>query len=208
MSDNHESRERLIESAKREFLEKGFAKASLRKITSDVGLTTGAVYFFFGDKNGLLEGVVGVAVQKLTSVLEEHFSHDTESDFAAYIHQKGDHNDLAEAIVDVIYDNYDEMMILLYRSAGSKYENFVDVLINRLDSSYIVMAERFAAMVQGKRVNRKMLHWLTHMQINAFLHMVEHEKDKKSAMHFIGPVMDLLIKAWMEYALEDDTETM
>ena len=204
MSDNNESRERLIECAKLEFLEKGFAKASLRKITSDAGLTTGAVYFLFKDKNGLFEGVVGGAVQKLTAVLKEHFTQDIESDFTAYIHQDGDHNDLAKAIIDVIYDNYDEMIILLDRSAGSKYENFIDDMINNIDSSYIAMAERFASMSPGKRVNRQMLHWLTHVQINAFVHMMQHEKDKQSALHFISPVMDLLVKAWIEYALEDD----
>ena len=204
MSDNNVSREKLIECAKKEFLEKGFTKASLRKITSDAGLTTGAVYFLFGDKNGLFEGVVGGAIQKLTAVLEEHFAEDVESDFTAYIHQDGDHNDLAKAIVDVIYDNYDEMTILLDRSAGSVYENFVDSMINRLDSSYIAMAERYAELMPGKRVNKPMLHWLTHVQINAFVHMMQHEKDKQSALHFISPVMDLLVKSWMEYALEDD----
>ena len=204
MSENNENREKLIECAKREFLEKGFAKASLRKITAEAGLTTGAVYFFFGDKNGLFEGVVGGAVNTLTSLIAEHFAEDVESDFTAYIHHAGDHNDFAKALVDVIYDNYDVMTILLDRSAGSKYENFVDGMIDRLYGSYIVMAERFAENVPGKRVNRQMLHWLTHVQINAFLHMMQHEKDKKGAMHFISPVMDLLIQAWVGYALEDD----
>jgi hypothetical protein len=152
----------------------------------------------------LFEGVVGEALTQLTSVLEEHFAHDTESDFAAYQQQDGDHDDFSEALVDVIYDHYDEMTILLDRSAGSKYEGFVDGIINRLDTSYIALAESYAACVPNKRVNRKMLHWLTHVQINAFVHMMQHEKDKASALRFIKPVMDMLIKAWMEYSLEDD----
>ncbi len=96
------------------------------------------------------------------------------------------------------------LTILLDRSAGSIYESFVDSMINMLDSSYIAMAERFAESMPGKRVNKPMLHWLTHVQINAFVHMMQHEKDKQSALHFISPVMDLLIKSWMKYALEDD----
>ena len=202
--DNNESRRRLIECARREFLEKGFVKASLRKISSDAGLTTGAVYFFFSDKNGLFEGVVGEALIQLMAVLDHHFTEDIESDFAAYVHKDGDHDEFTEMLVNVIYDHYDEMTILLDRSAGSKYEDFVDVIINRLDSSYISLAERYAAVMPGRRVNKKMLHWLTHVQINAFVHMMQHEKDKESALHFIKPVMDMLIKAWMEYSLEDD----
>lgn len=202
--NNSESREKLIECAKREFLEKGFAKASLRKITGDAGLTTGAVYFFFGDKNGLFDGVVGSALQKLMNVIETHFTQDTEEDFLAYKQQYGDHDEFAKQLVDVIYDNLDEMTILLKGSAGSKYEHFIDALIDRMDTVYIKMAERFAAVMPGKRVNRKMLHWLCHVQINAFLHMIEHEPDKESALGFICPVMDMLVKAWIDFALEDD----
>lgn len=203
-NENIESRTRLLECAKNEFLEKGFAKASLRKIAADAELTTGAVYFFFKDKNGLFEGVVGKAFFELKSVLEEHFSQDIESDLTAYNQHDGDHDDLAEALVDVIYDNYDEMTILLDRSAGSKYENVVDNIINELDCSYINLAERYAAAMPGKRVNKPMLHWLTHVQINAFIHMMKHESDKEKALRFIKPVMDMLIKSWMEYSLEDD----
>lgn len=203
-NDNIESRARLLECAKKEFLEKGFAKASLRKIAADAELTTGAVYFFFKDKNGLFEGVVGKALHELMSVLEEHFSHDIEADLTLYQQEDGDHDDFAESLVDVIYDNYDEMTILLDRSTGSKYENMVDNIINELDISYINLAERYAAMIPNKRVNKKMLHWLTHIQMNAFIHMMKHESDKESALKFIKPVMNMLIKAWMEYSLEDD----
>ena len=203
MSDNKESRAKLVECAKKEFLEKGYAKASLRKIAADAGLTTGAVYFFFGDKNGLFEGVVGEALQKLIGIIDTHFSNDMEEDFIAYKQQDGDHDEFAKQLVDVIYDNFDEMTILLNGAAGSKYEHFVDGIIDRMDKVYIQMAERFAAVMPGKRVNKKILHWLCHVQINAFLHMIEHEPDKESAMRFIRPVMDLMIKAWIGYALED-----
>lgn len=203
MSDNKESRAKLVECAKKEFLEKGYAKASLRKIAADAGLTTGAVYFFFGDKNGLFEGVVGEALQKLIGIIDTHFSNDMEEDFLTYKQQDGDHDEFAKQLVDVIYDNFDEMNILLNGAAGSKYEHFVDGIIDRMDKVYIQMAQRFAAVMPGKRVNKKILHWLCHVQINAFLHMIEHEPDKESAMRFIRPVMDLMIKAWIGYALED-----
>lgn len=46
MEKNKETKERLIESARAEFSEKGYTKASLREIGADAGVTTGAFYFF------------------------------------------------------------------------------------------------------------------------------------------------------------------
>lgn len=202
--DNKESRARLIECAKNEFLEKGFIKASLRKIAADAGVTTGAVYFFFKDKDGLLGGVIERALSDLMEVLDKHFAEDTETDLLSYQQQDGDHDEFAEKLVNVIYDNFDEMTILLERSAGSKYEGVVEQIIDKLDLVYVDMAERYAAVVPGKHANREMLHWLTHVQIDAFIHMMNHFTDRQEAMRFIKPCMDYLIKGWITYALVDD----
>lgn len=50
MGDELETREKLLKSALAEFSEKGYMKASLRKICADAGVTTGALYFFFRKK--------------------------------------------------------------------------------------------------------------------------------------------------------------
>ena len=200
-TDNNESRTRLIECAKKEFLEKGFAKASLRKIAADAGVTTGAVYFFFKDKDGLLGGVTEAALTSLMGVLEKHFAEDTETDLKSYQQQDGDHDEFAEELVNVIYDNFDEMTILLDKSAGSRFEGIVEEVIDRLDTSYMALAEQYAAAMPGKRVNRDMLHWLTHVQVDAFIHMMNHFPDREDDMRFIKPVMDYLIKGWITYAL-------
>ena len=41
-----ETKERLLSCAKKEFAAKGYAKASLRAICREAGVTTGALYFF------------------------------------------------------------------------------------------------------------------------------------------------------------------
>ena len=48
--NDYEKRKLLIEAAKKEFLEKGYNKASLRNICAKAGMTTGALYFFFDNK--------------------------------------------------------------------------------------------------------------------------------------------------------------
>lgn len=44
--------ERIIECARKEFLEKGYMDASLRTIATQAGTTTGSIYTRFKDKEG------------------------------------------------------------------------------------------------------------------------------------------------------------
>lgn len=74
LGEDKETKTRLIESARAEFAEKGYMKASLRKICADAGVTTGALYFFFKDKEDLFAAIVGRPLDELKAVLLEHFT--------------------------------------------------------------------------------------------------------------------------------------
>lgn len=204
MSINNESRERLLECAKKEFLEKGFAKASLRNICSQAGLTTGAVYFLFKDKNGLFEAVVSGPLSELMQLMQQHFAEEENADISAYSHVDGDHDLFAKQMVEMLYRNYDEMMILLEKSQGSQFEDLPDRVITMLDAVYMKTAQQYADAVPGKRVNKYMLHWLSHIQVDAFIHLLTHERDMHKALIKIKPVLDMLVRSWVEFILEDD----
>lgn len=46
MGADRETKEKLLASAKTEFMEKGYSKASLRKICANADVTTGGFVFF------------------------------------------------------------------------------------------------------------------------------------------------------------------
>ena len=74
MNDEKETRKKLQESAMQEFLEKGFMKASLRSICKNAGVTTGALYFFFQDKDDLFASLVKEPLANVYAVMEQHFA--------------------------------------------------------------------------------------------------------------------------------------
>ena len=76
MGDELETREKLLESAMAEFSENGYMKASLRKICADAGVTTGALYFFFKNKNDLFKAIVDKPLKELCRLLTEHYMQD------------------------------------------------------------------------------------------------------------------------------------
>lgn len=48
----------MLQSAQREFLDKGYEKASLRSIAQNAGVTTGALYVRFPNKSALFAALV------------------------------------------------------------------------------------------------------------------------------------------------------
>jgi AcrR family transcriptional regulator len=64
-------RERLLQAAKRLFAEKGYAHASIQEITTAAGVTKPMVYYYFDDKEALLEAIMVDAYARLDRRLAE-----------------------------------------------------------------------------------------------------------------------------------------
>ncbi|MCR4760371.1 MAG: TetR/AcrR family transcriptional regulator [Oscillospiraceae bacterium] len=204
MEKEYANREKLIACAKKEFLEKGFAKASLRSISAAAGMTTGAVYFFCKDKNGLFGAVVEEPLQKLMQAIHQHFSDDMKTDVSHFQHIDGDHDDFAALMISLLYADRDAFLILLDKSAGSSYEGIIDRFIGMIEQHNLALAQKYAAAFPGKRVNRYFLHWMAHVEINAYVHLLTHEADPECALREIKPVMNMMIEGWLAHILEDD----
>lgn len=211
MGEDRETKERLIESAKAEFAEKGYAKASLRKICAGAGVTTGALYFFFKDKEDLFTEIVGQPFDGLKEILLRHFADERDilksSDISEMKgHIDGGHDEIATALIHHLYSNYDAFMLLLTRAQGSKFEGCVDEIVEMTDNVYSAMAENMSGMLPNMRVNTYMRHWLTHMMIDAFIHLFTHERNEKKALSNMRKILNFLVKGWAEMILISDDE--
>ena len=202
MDNENERRENLIICAKKEFMEKGFEKASLRAISSAAGLTTGAIYFFFKDKNGLFGAVVDEPLQRIIKAITQHFSEDMETEIADFQHTSGDHDEFAEMMISALYADRDAMLILLEKSSGSRYEGIIDSFVEMIEKHNTALAKNYLAVFPDKLVNEYMLHWFSHVQINAFVHLLTHIDDKERALKEIKPVMDMLVETWLKFVIE------
>ena len=58
--------ERIIDAAKREFLDKGYVDASLRTIAAEADTSTNSIYVRFGDKEGLFSAIVEPVLSEMT----------------------------------------------------------------------------------------------------------------------------------------------
>lgn len=204
MDNNKETKERLIESARAEFSEKGYTKASLRKICASAGVTTGALYFFFKDKEDLFAAIVEQPFEELKKILLGHFTAEKEIPLSAiYEHIDGGHDELSAALIHQLYANYEAFMLLLTKSQGTRFERCVDEMVDMTDKTYRAMAEIMARQLPDKRINSYMLHWLSHMIIDAFIHLLTHEPNEKKAVIAMSRIMNFYVSSWIGMVFED-----
>ena len=62
-------KQKILECAKAEFMEKGFADASMRTIAEKAGFTTGILYSRFADKDEIFRGLVDDGASELYDYL-------------------------------------------------------------------------------------------------------------------------------------------
>ncbi len=193
------TRQLLIESAKKEFLEKGYNKASLRSICADAGLTTGALYFFFENKADLFAAIVDPPLNGLKQILFQHFKEDIEeaSKLDSFEGVDMDHSEISDRIVGHIYDNYDSFMLLLTASENTVYENVVDEFVTLVENSIPPMM----ASLKGYTYDKYMSHWMAHISIDAFIHVIEHERDVKKAKKRLRSILNYLVMGWVQLAM-------
>ena len=200
MKDERETKDELLISAKQEFLEKGYQKASLRNICKNAGVTTGALYFFFQDKEDLFASIVQPSLDRIIAMLSQHTKQE--------LMELQEHPDAQEdnmqddivaskAILDVLYGDYDNILLILTKSQGSRYEHCVDEFVDMLQQSYRVLSAEQAKRMGVKSPDDYTLHWVSHIQIDAFVQLILHEPDKVKALEHLDSILGYLLAGWM-----------
>lgn len=198
--EKDETKARIIAAAKEEFSQYGFEKSSLRRISSKANCTTGAVYFFFKDKDELFCEIANEVLEPMLKLLSEHIELDSENVIGSFEKNYQDEIELAEKLVDILYSHYEEALILLTNSSGSSLENVPDIIVEKIESEYGQLAKLYAKK-EGKTVDEYMVHWLSHLHVEAFIHLVIHEKDINLAKKRIRKIIVFLVKGWYECVL-------
>ena len=70
---SEETKTRLLQAATEEFAEFGYEKSSLRRICKNAEVTTGALYFFFQDKEDLFQSVIAPVTEPILQMMESHY---------------------------------------------------------------------------------------------------------------------------------------
>lgn len=184
-----------MEKAKREFLEKGYMKSSLRRICSEAGVTTGALYFFFKDKEDLFGALVDSFIAQLSGLLNQHFEEENAllSQIPGYEHSEGDHDHFAELLVRHLYDNYDVVILLIKKSQGSRYENFPDRITELLEKRYLSFLSEYAERHGLPAPEAFFVHFIIHTAVDSLVQLLLNEKDVERAVVIQKKLLEFVV---------------
>ena len=94
-------------------------------------------------------------------------------------------------------------MLLLTGAQESEYENTVDMIVDMTEQGFRISAEKAAARMPNCHVDEYMLHWITHISVDAYTHLLTHERCGKGKAPYVRRVMEFLIKIWFTMIVED-----
>ena len=193
---------KILDAAKKEFLEKGFMKASLRSICKQAGVTTGALYFFFEDKDDLFASLVQEPLAGVREAMERHFLEEKQAMEAGELFgeeaQEGDADDYQTTlnIVHELYRYRDRFRLLLEKSQGSSMEGAVDEIVRICEGHYRMLADMMQQHIGGEKISHDVIHWIAHMQIDVFVYAVTHIDTEAEAVRYMGHAVKYMVCGW------------
>ena len=190
--------ERLIESARAEFLEKGYDGASLRSIADRAGSSKGAIYIRYADKAELYAAVVRPAADGLIELLESTFTkfgRMSADEQETHMHSFAD--DGIAAMVDYIYDYYDDFKILACSGEESRSCALRDRVVEvETGTTYRYIEAVGNDAVEAGRLTPEIMHMINTACFTGIFEIVRHDMSREAAKHYVDRLCRFYRAGW------------
>ncbi len=180
---------RILNSGKKIFKDQGFEKANLRAICKESGVTTGAFYGHFDDKEALFSELV----EPIVSQIKKYYKMYEDKSFDIYIREtpitKDTINKILEskskgAIEMVLYffENKEIFELLIFGSYGTKYSNFLDEIVEIEDKNHLKILSLIYGENQVKNIITDMgIHLINHAYYYALSEVAVYSESREEA---------------------------
>ncbi len=190
MDNYSETRLKILEIGKAEFLKHGYKDASLRQIVAKAGFTKGAFYGYYKDKASLFYDLTDPCANAFIVSFKS-----AQATFFALIETEETANSNSRSarflldFVEYVYDNHDAFKLILCKGAGTKYENFVHDLVELQVDKTILYHEELKKMGKLKGdIDRDLFHILTSAYYESLFEIIRHDIKKEDAMCYIEKI--------------------
>lgn len=196
---NEELKSEILNVSKKEFLEHGYNKTTVRSIASSIGCTTGAIYRYYKDKSAIFDALVKEPTEMLlkqfkeTSLNISSYSEDVQVKSVPEMSA----NEF-DWMVDYIYDNYDVFRLICCASEGTKYENYIELLIEVEEESTnrFITTLKKSGMLKSN-IDPLMSHILANTLFSGIFETVRHDLPRNIAMEQMHTLQQFYWGGWV-----------
>lgn len=188
----------ILSAGKAEFLEKDFNSASLRNIVKTAGVTTGAFYGYFSGKEALFAALVEEHAKAIMNIfMSAQESFEELSDEEKINHMGVESRTSLNEIVDYIYEHFDEFKLIICKSEGTSYENFIHNMVEiEVEETYQFID---ALRSQGKyvpNIEKAVCHMIVSGMFSGIFELIERDMKKENAKKYVSEFQDFYIAGW------------
>lgn len=187
----------ILSSAKKEFLDKGFANANLREISKNAGITTGSLYRHFQDKEALFAALVEPVLEEFHKQADALKDRDYELMEQGNLDAMWENSPALDMLLDMIYQNFDEFKLLVCCSERTPYAGFIHdfVMMEQRETLAFLDAARDRG-VPVKDILPEELHLLLSAYSSAIFEVVVHDFSHEAAQHYLGTLQAFYNPGW------------
>ncbi len=202
--DYEQTHHLILINAKKLFLLKGYERANIREICSEAGVTNGAFYKHFNSKDDLFGAIVGPCVGKLKQMYIDASEKGIEfMEDEKILETMKVGNDALTKFIYYIYKNMDEFKLLVFKSQGTSYANFIEELVNlSVSESKRLFDLAKKRKLIDKIVSDRSLHMITHSYFTAVFECIKHEYSIEETLVEAETLIDFFNAGWMKILLE------
>lgn len=192
------TRENILKAAKTEFFDKGFKSASLRNIVKSAGVTTGAFYGYFSNKEALFTAIVephAAAVMGMFMQAQTGFAELPEEEQPE--HMGVESADCLDRMIDYMYDHFDEFKLIICCSDGTAYENFIHNMVEvEVESTYKFIEVLRKLGNDIPKIDRQLCHILSSGMFSGVFEIIVHDMPKERAKSYCAVLREFYVAGW------------
>lgn len=196
--DRTDTHKRIIKAATTEFLEYGFENASMRRIAEKSGITAGALYRHFQNKEDMFSALVEPTITELLQTFDRMQAESLEQLPKVGINEIWkDYGGDAIIFMKFIYAHFNAFKLIICCSHGTKYESFIHDIAIMEEKSTMMFIDRSKELgININEIPDRELHLLVTANVSAIFEAVIHDFSEADAMHYANTIDVFFSVGW------------
>lgn len=194
--DKTKNHEKIVIAAYDEFLKYGFIDASIRRIAAASGMSAAGLYKHFTNKEDMFGALVEPAFKGLKKAYIMMANEEMDSIDVCFKNKPWNYNGEIVCIMRYIYENYKAFKLLVCKSQGTRYENFVhELTLLEEESTRRYMQKLNEIGVKMNLLSVEEYHIILSTIINAIFLAVKNDLTKEEALSYAKHLEEFLMQA-------------